>query len=160
VKGRGLQILLICSLVLNVFVVGGLAGAAMMWHRAQAQRSIMGGPGFAGARAGRLRQAAMNLSPKYRRELRRTLIETLEGLQPQIAEARAMRLEASRLLDEPKLDQAALQAALDKARDADMTIRTRLESAVVLFAASLPESERSALAQGLAMPGTRKEGRP
>jgi uncharacterized membrane protein len=160
VKGRGLQILLICSLVLNVFVVGALAGAAMMWHRVEAQRQIMGGPGFAGGRAGRLRQAAMNLSPKYRRELRHTLVETLEGLQPQIAEARAMRLEASRLLDEPRLDKAALQTALDKARGADMTIRTRLESAVVEFAASLPEAERSALAQGLAMPGTPMERRP
>jgi uncharacterized membrane protein len=160
VKGRGLQIVLICSLVLNVFVVGGLAGAAMMWHRAEAQRPAMGGPGFAGGRAGRLRQAAMNLSPKYRRELRRTVVETLEGLQPQIADARAMRLEASRLLDEPRLDPAALQAALDKARGADMTIRTRLETALVKFAASLPETERSALAQGLAMPGTQEGRRP
>jgi uncharacterized membrane protein len=102
----------------------------------------------------------MNLSPQYRRELRRTLVETLQGLQPQIAEARAARLEAGRLLDQPRLDQGALQAALDKARAADMTIRTQLEAALVRFAASLPEAERSALAQGLAMPGAEKGPQP
>jgi uncharacterized membrane protein len=159
-KGRGLQVLLICSLVLNVFVIGSIAGAAIMWHRAEAQRPMMGGSGFGGGRGGRLRQAAMNLSPQYRRELRRTLVETLQGLQPQIAEARAARIEAGRLLDQPKLDQNALQAALDRGRGADMTIRTRLETALVRFAASLPEAERSALAQGLAMPGSGKEPQP
>lgn len=159
-KGRGLQILLICSLVLNVFVIGGIAGAVIMWHRAEAHRPMTGGPGFGGGRGGRLRQAAMNLSPQYRRELRRTLVATLQGLQPQIAEARAARLEAGRLLDQPKLDQNALQAALDKARAADMSIRTRLEAALVQFAMSLPEDERSALAQGLAMPGAGQGQQP
>jgi uncharacterized membrane protein len=152
VKGRGLQILLICSLVLNVFVVGGLAGAAIMWHRVEAQRPMMGGIG----RAGRLRQAAMNLSPQYRRELRRRLVGTLQSLQPELAEARAARFEAERLLDQPKLDQAALQASFDRARTADMMIRTRLETAVVQFVAVLPETERSALAQGLVAPGPGK----
>jgi uncharacterized membrane protein len=94
----------------------------------------------------------MALSPQYRRELRRTIRETLQGLQSEISVARGARLEAARLLDQPRLDQAALQAALDKARAADMTIRTRLETAVVQFAAALPPEERAALARGLAPP--------
>ncbi|MBW8754962.1 MAG: periplasmic heavy metal sensor [Sphingomonadales bacterium] len=156
-KGRGLQILLVCSLVLNVFVIGGLAGAAIMWHRAAAEHPVMG---IGAGRAGRLRQAAMALSPQYRRELRRTIRETLQGLEAEIGSARGARLEAARLLDEPKLDQAALQAALDKARAADMTIRTRIETAVVQFAAALPPEERAALARGLAPPGAAGGTRP
>jgi uncharacterized membrane protein len=152
VKGRGLQILLICSLVLNVFVIGGIGGAAIMWHRAEAQRPVAaGGLG----RAGRLRQAAMALSPPYRRELRLTLTETMKDLRPQIQDAREARLEAGRLLDQPKLDGPALKAALDKARSADVAIRTRLETVVADFAARLPGEEREALARGLATGGSR-----
>lgn len=151
-KGRGLQILLICSLVLNVFVIGGIVGAAIMWHRAEAERPVaVGGLG----RAGRLRQAAMVLSPPYRRELRFTLIETMKDLRPQIQDAREARLEVGRLLDQPKLDGPTLKAALDKARTADVAIRTRLETVVADFAARLPAEEREALARGLAPGGLR-----
>lgn len=154
-KGRGLQVLLICSLVLNVFVIGGIGGAAIMWHRAEAQRPVAaGGLG----RAGRLRQAAMALSPPYRRELRQTVIETMKELRPQIQDAREARLEAGRLLDQPTLDGPALKAALDKARTADVTIRTRLETVVADFAARLPADEREALARALAVGGPRAAG--
>lgn len=154
-KGRGLHILLICSLVLNIFVIGGLAGAAIVWKRAEAERPLVGA-----GRAGRLRQAAMNLSPQYRRELRRTIAGTLRTLKPQIEEARAARLEAGRLLVEPEFDQPAFKSALDRARTADLAIRARLEATIAEFAVSLPAEEREALGQGLMRPGpaARRQG--
>lgn len=143
-KGRGLQILLICSLVFNVFIIGGLSGAAIMWKRADVQRPLIG----AGQPA-RLRQAAMNLSPQYRRELRRTLAETVRTLRPQAEQARAARREAAQLLTEPELDAAGLDAALRRARNTDIAIRTQIEASVVKFAATLPPEERIALGEAL-----------
>lgn len=143
-KGRGFQILLVCSLVLNVFVVGGLVGAGVMWKQADVQRPVAGL-----GRGGRLRAAAQDLPQPYRRELRQTVVETMRELRPRIREARAARQEAARLLAEPTLDRAALDAALTRARSADMAVRTGLESSVVRFAGKLPQAERTRLVEAL-----------
>jgi uncharacterized membrane protein len=144
-KGRGFQILLICSLILNVFAIGGIVGAAISWRQFELQRPVAAGLG----RAGRLREAAMALSQQYRRGLRQTIRETMSGLQPDIEQARVARIEAGRLLVQPRLDRPALQAALNRARAADIAIRVRLENAVVDFVAALPAGERAALARAL-----------
>lgn len=143
-KGRSFQILLVCSLVLNVFVVGGLIGAGVMWKQADAHRPVTGL-----GRGGRLRVAAQDLPQPYRRELRQTVVETMRELRPRIREARSARQEAARLLAEPALDLAALDAALTRARSADMAVRTGLESSVVRFAGKLPQAERARLVEAL-----------
>lgn len=143
-KGRGFQILLVCSLVLNVFVLGGAIGAGIMWKRTEVQRPVSGL-----GRGGRLRAAAQDLPQPYRRELRRTVVETMRTLRPRIREARAARQEAARLLAQPSLDGAALAAALARARAADMAVRTGLEASVVRFAAGLPQHERALLVDAL-----------
>lgn len=154
-KGRGFQILLVCSLVLNVFVVGGLIGAGVMWKRAELQRPV---PGL--GRGGRLRAAARDLAQPYRGELRETVVETMRELRPRIREAREARLEAARLFAAPTLDRAALDGALTRARSADMAVRTGLEASVVRFADRLPQAERVRLIEALTrqQPQARPEG--
>lgn len=158
-SNRALRILLIVSLVLNVFVIGGLAGAAISWQRVDAQRPLVGV-----GRPARLRQAAEALSPENRRMVRQSVRAAAYALRPEAARARGARREAARLLVQPAFDRAAFEAALARARAADVAIRTRLEGAMIDAAAQLPRSEREALAAGLdrsgamRQPGTRGEG--
>ncbi|HEX8445918.1 MAG TPA: periplasmic heavy metal sensor, partial [Sphingomonas sp.] len=49
----------------------------------------------------------------------------------------------------PTLDRAALDAALDRARAADVALRTRLERSATAFAATLPRADRIRLARSL-----------
>ncbi|TGV58365.1 periplasmic heavy metal sensor, partial [Mesorhizobium sp. M00.F.Ca.ET.149.01.1.1] len=53
-------------------------------------------------------------------------------------------------------DRAALAAALERARNADATIRTRLEQRIIDFAASSSPEDRQLLADAL----LRRAGRP
>ncbi|MBV2149870.1 periplasmic heavy metal sensor [Sphingobium sp. AS12] len=151
---RALRIVLIVSLVLNVFVIGGLVGAAVMWKRVEAQRPLVGI-----GRPARLREAAQALSPPNRRMLRQTVRAAAQSLRPQAEQARAARREAGRLLVQPKFDRAAFEAALARARTADVTIRTRLETAVVDAAAKLPVEERVALADAMDRSGAMRRPR-
>ncbi len=151
---RTLRIVLIVSLTLNVFVIGGLAGAAIMWQRVETQRPLAGI-----GRPARLRQAAQVLSPENRRMLRQSIRATAQSLRPKVREARAARIEAGRLLVQPELDRAALEAAFAQARAADIAIRTRLESAVIDAAARMPLSEREALVEALDRTGAMRQPR-
>ncbi|AXB76641.1 periplasmic heavy metal sensor [Novosphingobium sp. P6W] len=152
-KGRGFQILLVCSLVLNVFMIGGLVGAGVMWERAEVQPPVNGL-----GRAGRLRMAAQDLPQPYRRDLRRTVAETMRTLKLQLGEGRAARREAARLLAQPTLDQAALDATLARGRAADSAVRTRLEASIAGFAAGLPQQERLRLLEALTRQQPRSPG--
>lgn len=147
-SSRTLHILLVVSLALNVFVVGGLVGAAIMWRQVEAPRPLAGA-----GRPARLREAAAALAPENRRMLRRAVREAALASRPQAGQARGARREAARLLVEPTFDRAAFDAALARARAADFAIRTRLEGAVTDAAARLPRSEREALAATLGRAG-------
>ena len=153
-SSRALRILLIASLVLNVFVVGGLAGAAIMWQRLETQRPLVGL-----GRPARLRQAADVLAPENRRMLREAVRTAALSSRPQVEQARAARQEAARLLVQPDFDRAAFEAALARARAADLAVRTRLEEAVTDTAARLPFREREALAAALDRSGTLRQPR-
>jgi uncharacterized membrane protein len=151
---RTLRIVLIVSVVLNVFVIGGLAGAAIMWKQAAAERPLVGL-----GRPARLRQAAQALSPENRRLLRQSIRSAARSLRPQVEQARAARREAARLLLAPEFDRAALESALARARAADLAIRVRLEEAVIDTASRLPLSEREALVEGLDRSGALRQRR-
>jgi uncharacterized membrane protein len=73
-----------------------------------------------------------------------------------ILDGQAARREAANLLQQPTLDTAALAAALERARNADVTVRTRLEQRIVEFAASSSPEDRQLLADAL----LRRAGRP
>ncbi|RUY01598.1 periplasmic heavy metal sensor [Mesorhizobium sp. M2A.F.Ca.ET.040.01.1.1] len=66
-----------------------------------------------------------------------------------ILDAQAARREAANLLQQPTLDSNALAAALERARNADVTVRARLEQRIVEFAASGSPDDRQLLADAL-----------
>lgn len=152
---RTLRIALIISVVVNIFVIGGVAGAAWMWRRAVAERPLAG---F--GRPARLRQAAEALSPDDRVTMRQAVRATVLSLRPEIRKARDARRDAGNILIQPAFDPAAMNAALARARASDFTVRTKLEQSVVDVAAKLPQPERQALAAGLMRSAARPPRQP
>ncbi|SDD65408.1 Uncharacterized membrane protein [Sphingomonas sp. YR710] len=150
---RTLTIVLVVSLVANVFILGGLGGALFMWKRATAERP-MNGIG----RPARLRQAAEALNPEDRRMLRQALRAAVQELRPEIRKARDARRESGEILVQPVLNRLALEAALARARASDILVRARLEQTVVDVAARLSPAERQALAQALIRAANRPSG--
>lgn len=147
-RGRGLRIALVVSLVLNMFLVGGITGAAIMWSKTETRRPLNGI-----GRPARLRQASEDLQPDNRRALRQAVRAAARSVRPQARRARAARIEARDLLMKPDFDRAAFEAALARARADDIAIRTRLEQSVVGVVATLPAEERAVLAKGLETSG-------
>lgn len=141
---RTLAIALIVSLVVNVFVLGGFAGAALTWRRTAPSRAAMPG------RWARLREAAQALSPADRRRLRQAVRAAALELAPTAERARDARQRAQALLIRPAFDRAAFDAALADARNGDIAVRIGFERAVSGVAATLPANERTMLANGLA----------
>ncbi|MFD2430768.1 periplasmic heavy metal sensor [Sphingobium scionense] len=82
-SSRTLRIVLIVSLILNVFVIGGVVGAAIMWKRVDAQRPLAGI-----GRPARLRQAVEALAPENRRALRQAVRAAAQSLKPEVERAR------------------------------------------------------------------------
>ncbi|MBX3653268.1 MAG: periplasmic heavy metal sensor [Ramlibacter sp.] len=140
---------LLASLALNIFLVGGIAGAAWRWWGAD--RPAASAP--TAAQRG-LRFAADELGEAQRhaylaglREARREAAATLQT-------AREGRQEVLRLMAAPQFDRAAITAALTRIREADAASRTRLEAAVLDFAATLSPADRDTLTHGLARRST------
>ncbi|WP_095198435.1 periplasmic heavy metal sensor [Mesorhizobium carmichaelinearum] len=130
--------LLIASVVLNVFLAGALAGGAV-WIKSGKQ-----GQGTSlEAAGGRLPDQQRTLFRKALREVRRESRDI-------ILDGQQARREAADLLRQPALDTAALSAALERARNADVTVRTRLEQRIIEFAAAGSAEDRNVLAEGLA----------
>jgi uncharacterized membrane protein len=127
--------LLIVSIVLNIFLVGAIAGGVWRWTHQPA----------AGWRA----RAAASLPRDHARHFRRTVRQTVRENIDVAREAREARAEAARLFIQPQFNSAAVIGQLRRAQVADATLRDRIETTVVTFAATLPLQERQALAQAL-----------
>jgi uncharacterized membrane protein len=130
--------LLIASVVVNVFLAGALAGGAV-WIRS-------GKP----AQGYSLEAAGGRLPDQQRTLFRKALREVRQESREIIRDGQQARREAADLLRQPVLDTAALSAALERARNADVTVRTRLEQRIVEFAAAASTEDRNMLAEGLA----------
>jgi len=130
--------LLIASVVLNVFLAGALAGGAV-WIKS-------GKP----AQGTSLEAAGGRLPDQQRTLFRKALREVRRESRDIILDGQQARREAADLLRQPVLDTAALSAALERARNADVTVRTRLEQRIIDFAAAGSAEDRSVLAEGLA----------
>ncbi|QPC89181.1 periplasmic heavy metal sensor [Mesorhizobium sp. INR15] len=129
--------LVILSVALNVFLAGALAGGAV-WVR-----SGKSGPGYS------LESAGGQLPAQDRKAFRQALREVRRDAHQVILDGQQARREAADLLQQPVLDTAALSAALERARNADVTVRTRLEQRIVEFAAASSVQARNLLAEGL-----------
>ncbi|TPK36145.1 periplasmic heavy metal sensor [Mesorhizobium sp. B2-5-3] len=136
--------LLIASVALNVFLAGALAGGAVRL------RSGKAGQGYS------LEAAGGRLPDQERRIFRKALREVRRESRQVILDGQQARREAADLLRQPTLDTAALTAALERARNADVTMRMRLEQRIVEFAAASSAEDRGVLAEGL----TRRAGLP
>lgn len=133
-----LHLAIVLSLVFNLFLAAALVAGIVTLRT--------GGRMIA---AGSLRVAGAELPPTERRQFRMALRETRRSMRPTIGAARAAKAEAASLLQQPNLDQAAVNAALDRARVADMAVRTAVERRAVAFAATLPPTERAKLANAM-----------
>ena len=135
---RRLRIAILVSLVLNLFLAGALIAGYL---------SLRAGGGM--INAGSLRIAGAELPRSERRPFRMALREARRSMRATIVEARTAKAEAARLLRQPNPDQAAIVAALDRARAADMAVRAVVERRAVAFATTLAPADRATLADAL-----------
>ena len=139
---RPRTLVLIISLALNAFLVGAAVGGAYMWHASGPLRSGIS------ARGG-LAVAAETLPVGERKAFRQMLIRARKEAAPDIAAARAGRLELAQLMVAEPLNRQAIDAQLSATRQSDMALRARLEKAVVDFAETLTPAERKSFVEGL-----------
>lgn len=150
-NGRPWKAILVASLVLNVFLVGAIAGGAYQWFAARnATGTVLAQP-----RA--LRFAAADLSPQRRQAFLDALKDARREGRPLARDGREARREVLRLLAAPQLDRPALDAALARTRAADSALRARVETGVADFAATLSPDERIRFADGLRSAGEWRE---
>lgn len=143
---RRLTLLLVASLLGNLFAAGVIGGGLLMLSHRDA-RPAAGMPHRPVADAG----AALP-DPDHARfaHLMRRLLRDNRDL---TRTARESRETAADLFVQPQFDADAVNAALQRARDADLALRARVETGAVGFAATLPIDERALLAAGLARGG-------
>lgn len=139
---RSLKPWLFVSVLLNVFLIGGVGGGLYHWMaNARPAEAVVNQHG--------LRQAMVKLPPERRRELRQLLRHNRDDSQPLIMAGREARLGVIKQLEAPSLDREALVAELAKAREADMALRALVDSTLAQFANTLPQDERQKLVEAL-----------
>lgn len=150
-NGRSWKVVLVASLVLNVFLLGAIVGGAYQWFAERGAHA----PVLAQQRA--LRFAAQTLSA----ERQQAFIDGLKTARREgrqfAREGREGRREVLRLLAAPQLDRAALDAALARTRAADTSLRALVERSVADFAATLSPEERVRFAESLKLRGQWRE---
>jgi uncharacterized membrane protein len=134
-----LKLLLAISVVVNLFALGALGGGAAMWLATSARHPI--------------KSAGDTLPIADRRRFHEMFRTVAQQVRPLQQSARENRHAAALLFVQPKFDAAAADDALSRARDADLAARTEVETALVGFAGTLPQSERQTLADGLSQGG-------
>ena len=143
-------VLLIVSLVANVFLLGLIGGTVWHWTHDR-------GMGF---RGGWRMRVAESLPDAQRQALRQTIRDAVHQQLPALRAARADRAEAARLFVQPQFDANAINARLDQARASDMALRTNLEHRMIQFASTLPQDQRKKMAEALKEGGPFRQGPP
>lgn len=138
---------LLASLVLNLFLVGGVVGGTVRWWMAERGTATA-------APARSLRYAADDLSAAQRKAYLLGLRTVRRDAAASIQAAREGREDVLRLMGAPQFDRNAVAAALARTRDADIALRARVEASVVDFAATLTPEDRLKLTNGLARRST------
>jgi uncharacterized membrane protein len=151
---RSWKVVLVASLVLNVFLLGAIVGGAYQWFAAHGATA----PVLAQQRA--LRFAADTLSADRQKDFVDGLKNARREGRQYAREGREGRREVLRLLAAPQFDRAALDAALARTREADSHLRAQVEGSVADFAASLTPEERVTFADSLKVRGQWREPQP
>ena len=136
---RWVMITMIASLVVNIFLLGIIAGSVWHWTHDR-------GMGF---RGGWRMRVAESLPEAQGKALRQTIHAAVRNDLPALRAARADRAEAARLFVQPQFDANAINARLDHARASDMALRANLEHSMIQFAAGLPQDQRKKMAEAL-----------
>ncbi|MBB2999295.1 putative membrane protein [Paraburkholderia tropica] len=156
-NGRSWKALLVGSVLLNVFLLGAIAGGAWRWFAArgtidtQTQTQLQSAP-MPMARAA-LRFATDGLTPERQQQFIDALKAARRAGRDDARAAREDRREVLDLLAAPQLDRAALDAALAHTREADSALRAKVESGVADYAATLTPDERLKFVEGLRRSG-------
>jgi uncharacterized membrane protein len=143
--------LVVGSVLLNVFLLGAIAGGAWRWFAA---RGVL--PPHAQAQHAphiALRFATDELSPERQQQFLDALRSARRDGREHARDAREDRREVLDLLAAPQLDRAALDAALARTRAADVALRAQVESGIADYAATLTPEERLKFADGLRRSG-------
>ena len=148
---RAIKALCVGSLVLNVFLVGAIAGGTYRWFTGRHGESAAANTRTVAPQA--LRYAAQELSPERQQQFLDALKQARRDAKPLAQQAKDGRREVLRLVAAPQLDRAALDAALASTRSADSALRERVETAVADFVGTLTPAERVTFAQGLTLRG-------
>jgi uncharacterized membrane protein len=151
---RSWKILLAGSFVLNVFLLGGIAGGAYQWFATHDSVAKAPQPRTA------LRFATDGLSPERQKQFLAALKEARREGKDSAREGREGRHEVLALLAAPQFDRTALDVALQHTREADIALRTEVESSVADFATTLTPEERVKFAEGLKQAGQWRESPP
>ncbi len=144
---RRLTLVLAISLFVNVFAAGAIGGGLLMLsrqagvhpHAAMPRRPVI--------------DAGEALPPPDRARFTRLMRQMEHDSPDLIRVGRENREAAANLFVEPQFDADAVNAALQRARDADLKLRIHLETEVIAFAATLPVEERAILEASLARGG-------
>ena len=136
------KIILVASIVVNLFLAGALAGALVVGSRFVQERSEARG----GDRPGMLR--AVQAVPSERRQLLREVMrDQALAARPDLQAARQARRNAARLIGAETYDAAAVEAALKQAREADLAARAKIDTALAARLAELTPEDRAAFAR-------------
>lgn len=139
--GKRLKTLLIVSVLANIFLIGGVIGGLYQWSSHPRTQGAVVQHG--------LRQALMQLPDARRHQLRTMLRDTRRENQALIVASRQAHQDVVHRLQANNFDRDALDQDLDRARTADITLRTRVDATLADFAASLPADERQTLAEAM-----------
>lgn len=145
--GRSLKLMCTVSLMLNIFLLGIIAGGAYRWLWLVSEHPV------AVAQPRGVRFAADELSTERQKQFHLALRQARQDSAPLLENARDGRREIASLLGAPQFDRPAVEAALARTREADTALRARVESAVVGFAATLTPEERRAFVDALTRRG-------
>ncbi|MFP6560477.1 periplasmic heavy metal sensor [Paraburkholderia sp. B3] len=146
-NSRGWKVLIAGSVLLNVFLLGAIAGGAWRWFATQGAREVQP------AQRTALRFAADDLSPERQAQFVAALKNARREGRAYAREARDDRRVVLDLLAAPQLDRAALDDALARTRTADSALRAQVESGIADYAATLTPEERVKFAEGLRQRG-------
>lgn len=143
-NSRSWKVIVSVSILLNVFLLGGIAGGAYWWFATHERHAAV-----VAAQKNALRFAAADLSPERQQEFVDAIKEARRNARLFARDAREGRRDVLELLAAPQLDRPALDAALARTREADSAVRAHVETGVADFAASLTTDERQRFAQSL-----------
>jgi uncharacterized membrane protein len=151
-NGRSWKIVLGASLVLNVFLLGAIVGGAYQWFAARAAGSVV-----VAQQHTALRFAAEPLPVERQKAFADRLKDARRDGRQFAREGREGRRDVLRLLAAPQFDRAALDAALARTREADSSLRAKVEGSVADFAATLSPEQRVEFAESLKLRGQWRE---